>query len=209
MTKLDDLTKLPSVKKNDIYPWNVPVQSYLNNLGLFGDIHRNPAQPTFWMRLMVDNEEGEKPVWSGRERSILPELKTISLKERVAQTLAKRIRQLNRRRFVWYCGFLATMIIMIFGWCPIYDSYIVRQGIDGQMITQTFSEEVVHFSKEFKDVATAEEMYDYLLDIYIPALNLGDGAVIADFTNVIGGLRVRQHRVGPNEDYGENGLLNT
>jgi len=196
MTKWNDITNMPSERKQDIYPHNIPALSYLANLELFGtDIMAAPSEPEIYMRVMVDNVDPEVQEYSGRLRPILPPLKTLTIDERVAQTLGKRLRQLARRRFIWYSGFLVTLIVIAFAWIPVYESYVVRTAIHTNLFEEDFSEDMVHFQKGFKDIATSEEMYDYLLDIFVGTLNLDDGGVIADNTRVLGGLRVRQQRV--------------
>jgi len=190
-----------SDRPEDAFTPNAAALSEFTSSGLMGHRQLSPQTPVVWLRLLVDIIDGPVQVWNGPELSIMPEPVKLDLKERAVLSLAKKHRKKARSDCLWYGFFLVCLIIMVFGWVPTYDSYIVRRAIDTNLIGEDFSEDVVHFAKGFADVATADEMYEYMNDILIGGLGLDDGTgTIADNTRVVSGVRFRQQRVGVGED---------
>jgi len=198
----DSSTGVGSLQIEDRQVGSQPVLTALNNNKLLGHRQMSPEIPTLWLIEKEDQVIEGKSVWSGSAHdTLIPQQAPLSTEERAVLSLQKKTRQKARYSCMLYSGFLFVLCVIIMGWIPTHDAYIMRRGMHTNLFEEDFSEDISHFQKGFADIASDGEMYDWLNDIFIGALGLGDGGVIADNTRLIGGIRFRQHRVGTGEEY--------
>ena len=93
---------------------------------------------------------------------------------------------------------------MTLGWRDTEAAYTVANALRTSALDEDFPAEVTHFQKNFHDVANSEEMWQYMNEVFVPAVNLANapdmGGYISEYNRLIGVIRIRQRRVGDGKD---------
>lgn len=97
-----------------------------------------------------------------------------------------------------------AFVIVTLSWRDTTAAYTIAHGIRTSLLDEDFPDTVTHYQKNFHDVANSEEMWTYMNEIFVPALNLGTpedrGGYISEYNHLVGTVRIRQKRVGDGKD---------
>jgi len=103
-----------------------------------------------------------------------------------------------RKELLSYLIFLVAFMFVIIAWRDTQENYFMRNSIQVSLLEEDFPLDVAHFQKDYFDIANGEELFQYLRVVMVDQIDWGDpiGGTVATYNHLIGGIRLRQLRVG-------------
>jgi len=91
---------------------------------------------------------------------------------------------------------VVAFMFVISGWRDTYTNFHMRNSIQIAVLEEDFSKEQAHFQKNYFDIANGDEFFQYMRYVFVEQVGLGDEGLIAVYNYALGGIRLRQLRVG-------------
>ena len=163
----------------------------------------NGKIPQVFMRFkeLDEVEEEDDANWMTKKKK-----EALEVIEEMDEAEAMKLAEVNRQRgtsqkeLLFYLVFVLAFLVVTLSWRDTQLAYQVANAVKTAALNEDFPETEAHFQKSFHDVANGEEMYTYLNEVFIPAMNLGSademGGFISEYNRLIGAIRLRQLRVG-------------
>jgi hypothetical protein len=95
-----------------------------------------------------------------------------------------------------YLLFVVCFLMVIMSWRDTQTNFAMRNALQVNILEEDFPPEAAHFQKNYFDLANGEELFTYLKLVFVDQIGLEDGGIVADNNHLIGGIRLRQLRVG-------------
>jgi len=101
-----------------------------------------------------------------------------------------------RKELVSYGIFLFAFMFVVLAWRDTGVNYAMRNALQVNILEEDFPLEAAHFQKNYFDIANGEEFFTYMKLVFVDQIGLADGGIVAGYNRIIGGIRLRQLRVG-------------
>ena len=163
--------------------------------------------PQVYLRFkeLEEEEEEEDSNWmTKKKKEAIEVVEEIDAAEVMRQEEIERLRTQAQGELLFFLIFVLSFVVVTLSWRDTGAAYQVAHAVRTSALDEDFPETVTHFQKSFHDVANSDEMWTYMNEIFVPAVNLGSadqmGGVISEYNRIIGTIRLRQLRVGNDKD---------
>eukprot|EP00656_Telonema_subtile_P026271 TRINITY_DN2824_c0_g2_i2.p1 TRINITY_DN2824_c0_g2~~TRINITY_DN2824_c0_g2_i2.p1 ORF type:complete len:968 (+),score=269.08 TRINITY_DN2824_c0_g2_i2:88-2991(+) len=163
--------------------------------------------PQMYLRFkeLEEAEEEEDGDWMTKKKKEAIEIvKEMDAAEEMRQEETLRLRSQAQRELMFFMIFVLAFVIVTLSWRDTLSAYTIAHAIRTAALDEDFPSSVTHIQKNFHDVANSEEMWQYVDEVFTPAMNLGTaedmGGHVSEYNRLVGTIRLRQKRVGEGKD---------